>query len=699
MPSPVAEPLRALGLGEDVRARLAAALARSAPLGLSEVAGPGGAEAARLAEAAVAAAGDPRLLTEALPALLAALAPWERGAGPWLAGVARHLAALAAWRLRGDLPAATEALTASLGLLAAAPGAGAAAYRGRVLDTLGQLLLQQGLLHDAREALERALAVKQAAGDAASAALTQGSLGRLLMALGDFSAARRHLADDLAVVAAAPDASPRVQSQLETELGACALEEDDLRGAGAHLGRALALAERAGDGAGRAFARLHLGRLALREGDPGRAEAHAAAVAAELAALPEGLLPELNGLLSHLRALICRAADDVPGALTHLQQAGRCFARAPRVTPVERAEVLEAHASAAAAAGREAEAADLLREALRVLDATSADAPRRRLEDALRGLNESAWMLHGAGRFVGHGQLAELLAEAGRGGFRGHAEEVTVLFSDLRGFTRLTEALGPERLVEVLNRYFGHMTRCVEAFGGRVDAFIGDAVMAVFPAAPGAAPHAERAARAALYMQADLARFNLFLPPGGGPLRAGIGLHAGPVVAGLIGSPQKRSYTVLGDTVNTASRIEGLTKLLDAPILLSGEVRERLGASAPLALVPLGRWRPLGRQAAVDLYHLAGLHSAPGPAPGPVDGAGRPLAAVAAVADAADAAARALEAFQARRFAEAVQRLEALHGTLPAGAGALARLTRAARQFAAHPPPADWGGDLALEEK
>ncbi len=207
----------------------------------------------------------------------------------------------------------------------------------------------------------------------------------------------------------------------------------------------------------------------------------------------------------------------------------------------------------------------MLRDALRLLDATAMDSLRETNEQELKETSQEVWLLHSTGRFLGQGQIDLLLSQAGQRGFRGGGEDMVILFSDIRGFTSISEKLTPEDLIVVLNDYLAHMTRCIERFDGIVDKFIGDAVMAIFPPDEEGISGVERAALTALMMRAELEHFNHTIPDNTPRFEMGIGLHAGPVVAGLIGSPQKRSYTAIGDTVNTASRLEGMTKPLGAP--------------------------------------------------------------------------------------------------------------------------------------
>ena len=180
-------------------------------------------------------------------------------------------------------------------------------------------------------------------------------------------------------------------------------------------------------------------------------------------------------------------------------------------------------------------------------------------------------------RYVAPSVVAEILADpqAAQGILRGRLLEVTVLFADLQGFTALTRrrsAAGQTELhVRQLNTYLGAMVEVITAHGGTVDKFIGDAVMAVFgsPVGRGVAEEAEAALRCARAMGERLQQLNgAWAAAGLEPLANGVGLASGPVLAGQIGSPQRLEFTVIGDTVNLASRLESLTRLLKASVCL-----------------------------------------------------------------------------------------------------------------------------------
>jgi adenylate cyclase len=188
--------------------------------------------------------------------------------------------------------------------------------------------------------------------------------------------------------------------------------------------------------------------------------------------------------------------------------------------------------------------------------------------------------------------------------------EVTILFSDIRGFTTLSETLPPQQVLALLDDYFGHMTQIVMAHDGMVNKFLGDGMLACWGVPDHAENHAELAMRAALDMRAKLAELNAWREQRGEPLlRIGIGLHTGVVAAGMLGGTQQHEYTIIGDAVNVASRVEGLTKGVGADILVSESTWRRCGGRFQVERV--GEEQVKGRREAVVLYSLKGRE--PGP--------------------------------------------------------------------------------------
>lgn len=183
-------------------------------------------------------------------------------------------------------------------------------------------------------------------------------------------------------------------------------------------------------------------------------------------------------------------------------------------------------------------------------------------------------------KFVPQEIIDDLIARKARTSMlAGEKRELTIVFSDIRSFTALSETNPPEIVVSFLNRYLETMCEIIAAHGGMVDKFIGDAILAVFGAPKSWPDNAMRAVETALAMSKALESFDtesIRLPPCG--LDIGIGIHLGDAIVGTIGSSSKFDYTVIGDTVNLASRLEGLSKQYRTRILVSGRVVQKIEA-------------------------------------------------------------------------------------------------------------------------
>ncbi len=192
---------------------------------------------------------------------------------------------------------------------------------------------------------------------------------------------------------------------------------------------------------------------------------------------------------------------------------------------------------------------------------------------------------------------------------KGKKLKAAVLFSDIRGFTTLSYKLPPEQLVEQLNTYFNSMVEVIIEAGGTVDKFIGDAVMAEFgfPVSQGEKNDAMNAIRAALGMRQALAQLrSQFIQEGRNPFFNGIGINFGEVIAGDIGSLRRREYGVIGDTVNVASRVEGMTKKFQTDILITESLYQLV--KDEVEVIGVGEHPLKGREEnLVQLYSVVGL--------------------------------------------------------------------------------------------
>ncbi len=224
--------------------------------------------------------------------------------------------------------------------------------------------------------------------------------------------------------------------------------------------------------------------------------------------------------------------------------------------------------------------------------------------EGLLVLREKRRLRASFGRYVSPNVMREILAGGIRPGVGGDRRRVCVLFSDIRSFTSRSESQPPEAIITLLNRYFNEMTAAVHSNGGTIDKFIGDGLMAFFGAPNSRDNPARDGFNTAREMLQRLETLNTSLQEQGiEPIRIGVGLQIGEVVVGHVGSSQRHEYTAIGDTVNTASRLEGLTKSLGYPVVCSADVAAELDPDAALAdlgarpvkgraPVPVFGWRP-----------------------------------------------------------------------------------------------------------
>lgn len=220
---------------------------------------------------------------------------------------------------------------------------------------------------------------------------------------------------------------------------------------------------------------------------------------------------------------------------------------------------------------------------------------RSLIEETLEQQRENLMVSRLFGQFVSPEVKDRILQHAGQVS-AGEKKQVAILFCDIRGFTAFSEKVPPEQVVGYLNEYLDAMVRAINAAGGTIDKFIGDAIMAVFGGVLEAENACDAALAAALLMRASLAELNGRRQSGGLPLiENGIGIHFGEVVQGAIGSAERKDFTVIGDAVNTASRIESSCKELGSDLLFSDSVFNAASASVQQRCRKLGEVTLRGR--------------------------------------------------------------------------------------------------------
>jgi adenylate cyclase len=221
-----------------------------------------------------------------------------------------------------------------------------------------------------------------------------------------------------------------------------------------------------------------------------------------------------------------------------------------------------------------------------------------------RSLREKEMIKRAFTRYVAREVVEEILKDPENLVLSGERRQVTVLFCDVRGFTPMSERLAPEEVVLLLNDFYTLMIETTFKYDGTLDKFLGDAVMAVFGAPMAHPDHSARAIRTALAMQEGITGLNeRRLRDGKEAISVGIGVSAGEAVAGTVGTEDRMEYTVIGDSVNLAARLESNAK--PGQILISHRTYERVRDLVDAR--PLGRIRVKGKEEEVEVYEVLGL--------------------------------------------------------------------------------------------
>jgi adenylate cyclase len=224
-------------------------------------------------------------------------------------------------------------------------------------------------------------------------------------------------------------------------------------------------------------------------------------------------------------------------------------------------------------------------------------------DDMVDGLKERDKVKNLFNKFHGSSITDEMLQ--GEIAVKGSNKNITVFFSDVRGFTAFSEGHTPEEVVSMLNEYFAIMVRIINKNNGVVDKFIGDAIMAVWGAPKSTGNDTYWCIKACLEMRKALNDLNeLRITRGQTPIMIGMGVHAGPAISGTIGSEERMEYTVIGDTVNQTSRIEASTKAFGADLLISNEAAEEIKSNFKLEFA--GSAEVKGKVEALKLYKVRG---------------------------------------------------------------------------------------------
>ncbi len=490
------------------------------------------------------------------------------------------------WTHRGELNSAERFLFQSQQV---ARDCNSKLILAEVYDSLAALLIRRGKANHALSFARMSLELKNELGNRHETAISHGTAGRALVLLSRYDESAQEFQEALAI--ARDLGATQIAARVLNSLGEVAylralydeatryheearsIMDDPEHLAHAYLG----------------LARIHLAAKRLDQ----------AAEACDQAATILGDRPAFHDmalLLKGLRGAIAWRRGDHETGEAELENAVSALRLAGY--PIDTIELLYSLRDLYQERGALAKAVEVMARALDLLSECGSERGVKDIEDWLRTVDSPNLTRMALERYF-PSWLIDRMLENGLRRLPSRHQKVAVLFTDIRDFTSLTEGLGPETLVELLNEWFSEASRIVRRHGGYVDKFIGDAVMALFGVPEEGESMATDAIQAALELREALETMNLrrrFL--GQCEFRVGIGIDTGEAVIGFIGSAHRQSYTAIGDVVNTASRLESATKDAGCDILISSRVEEA------------HRRSPLAETRFVGNLSLKGMHQA-----------------------------------------------------------------------------------------
>ena len=485
-----------------------------------------------------------------------------------------------------------------------AEGLGEWQYIARIYDSLGQAFGDKGLFKEAFEYYERSIKSKQEAGDDEGLALTLGNKGRLHMQAGEYRDAMDCFRRDLALSEKLGDVFGQIMMHsLMGQVHWIRWEsEQALQSYQLSHSLSMMLSREHADSDGIGFALMGQANCYLDVDDHEKFEE-------TLNALRDFAEQSRNRVLflgqyHLLRGNALERKEDLDGAETAYLESMKNIPNF--MSKVERGLVHERLAVLYGKKQAREPCIQYMKSALRFFEESNAHRHIRRVNDRMHRFDPEGWFLHLFKGFIGKRALEHVMKGTEGEGDYGQEKEAVILFSDIRSFTSWSESIQARDLVETLNDYLSVMTNAIERHRGDIDKYIGDAIMSVFEKTGGTpAQAAANALRAAWNMFSELYVFNRVLADKHKPpIRMGVGVHSGHVISGTMGSRSRKNFTVIGDVVNTASRIEGLTKEYGVDILVSETVRELCADDPDFIFREVDTVRVKGKARPIIVYEL-----------------------------------------------------------------------------------------------
>ncbi len=487
------------------------------------------------------------------------------------------------------------------------------AFKGRIYDCMGRAYGDKGRYKEAFEYYNLSIESKEKIGDINGLAISYGNKGRLHSNIGQFDEALECFQKDLEISMISNDVIGQII--MHSQIGAMFLKKNDFDKAIEGYQKSLELAEQNKNQIGIGFALAGLGECYL---ESKQSELFADALNRMYQAFfnktgfegIKGLYYKLKGEYFVLRKEYDKAFMQYSQSLNISEKNMSIIDKGLMEEKLallfehkNEPEKLKAH----------------LMKSIKYFENSNAFYHLKRVQNKLKDVDLKDWLIYVFRGFVGKDVIQYVVSDEPVSEHVGSKRFSTVLFSDIRGFTTFSENLLPEDLIDTLNDYLSGMTDVIEKNDGEIDKYIGDAIMAVFNP-PEAKENAEikdevsaiNAVRASSQMVEELFMFNKILRDRRKkPINCGIGVHSGEVISGTMGSSSRKNYTVIGDVVNTSSRIEGLTKKYGCNILISEDTHNLCKNASDFHFRMIDKVQVKGKNLPIIIYELYKIGTLP----------------------------------------------------------------------------------------
>lgn len=444
---------------------------------------------------------------------------------------------------------------------------GAQSYKARIYDCLGRAYGEKGRFQEAFQYYALSIEIKKTDKDLEGLAITYGNEGRLHISAGDYKKAKKSFVEDLKISQKTNDIIGQII--MHSQIGEMDWILKDTKDALAHYEKSFSLAQKSENHIGVGFALIGLANCYFDLQDNKKLNNI-------LDEISKNFIGKNN--LSVFERLYYKILGKIKESNNDYNNAEKAYLKffqidKENILPIEKGLMYE---RLAVLYSKKKDVDNYKNNLLRAIDCfenTNAYSSMRRIHERLKKADKSEWLVYMFKEFLGRSVVDYITQGNSVVEHVGEKKFVSVLFSDIRGFTSFSEKLDPEDLIETLNNYLSGMTNAIEKHNGEIDKFIGDAIMAVYFTKQSQKQTAVDAVYSAIDMMEELEMFNQVMRDRKKQtLNCGVGIHCGTVISGTMGSNSRKEYTVLGDAVNTASRFEGLTKKYGVRILVTEDV-------------------------------------------------------------------------------------------------------------------------------